>query len=311
MLIGIVGAGNVGSAAAFALVMRGIGSRIVIVDKSEALAAAQAEDILHATPVAHPIPVTAGRFADLAGAAIVVIAAGANQKPGETRLELLDRNATIFGEIVAAVRAVAPDAILIVATNPVDVMTLVTTRLSGLPPGRVIGTGTVLDTVRFRALLAQHLGVSSQSVHASVIGEHGDSEVLLWSTATLGGAPLTEAAAGLGRPIDRGVRDAVDAGVRGAAGRIIAGKGATWFGIGAGIAKIAETILDDEKAVLTCSMVEDVVEGVRDVALSLPRIVGAGGVVATLPPALDADEHAALRRSATILKEAAGRWAAG
>lgn len=311
MLVGIVGAGNVGAAAAFALVMRGVGSRIVIVDKAPALAAAQAEDILHATPVAHPIPVTAGRFDDLAGAAIVVIAAGANQKPGETRLQLLDRNAAIFGEIVAAVRAVAPDAILIVATNPVDVMTLVTTRLSGLPPGRVIGTGTVLDTARFRALLAQHLGVSSQSVHASVVGEHGDSEVLLWSSVTLGGAPLAAAAAWLGRPVDQGVRDAVDAGVRGAAGRIIAGKGATWFGIGAGIAKIAETILDDEKAVLTCSIVEAAVEGVADVALSLPRIVGAGGVLATLPPALDGDERATLRRSAEILKAAAGRWAGG
>ena len=173
----------------------------------------------------------------------------------------------------------------------------------------MIGTGTVLDTARFRALLAQHLGVSSQSVHASVVGEHGDSEVLLWSSVTLGGAPLAEAAAGLGRPIDGRLREAVDAGVRGAAGRIIAGKGATWFGIGAGIAKIAETILDDEKAVLTCSIVEDTVEGVADVALSLPRIVGAGGVLATLPPALDADERAALRRSAEILKAAAGRWA--
>lgn len=310
MLVGIVGAGNVGSSAAFALVMRGVGSRVVIVDRSEALAAAQAEDVLHATPLAHPIPVTAGRFADLAGAAIVVIAAGANQKPGETRLELLDRNAAIFGEIVSSVRAVAPDAILIVATNPVDVMTLVTTRLSALPPGRVIGTGTVLDTARFRALLAQHLGVSSQSVHASVVGEHGDSEVLIWSSASVGGAPLDEAAIALGRPVDAAVRDAVDAGVRGAAGRIIAGKGATWFGIGAGIARIAEAILDDEKAVLTCSIVEDGVEGVSDVALSLPRIVGADGVLATLPPALDPQERAALRRSADVLKAAAGRWAA-
>jgi L-lactate dehydrogenase len=293
--------------------MRGIGSRIVIVDKSEALAAAQAEDVLHATPFAHPIAVTAGRFADLAGAAIVVIAAGANQKPGETRLELLDRNAAVFGEIVAAVRAVASGAILIVATNPVDVMTQVTTRLSGLPPARVIGTGTVLDTARFRALLAQHLGVSAQSVHAGVVGEHGDSEVLLWSSAAVGGTPLSDAAAALGRPIDRRARDAIDAGVRGAAGRIIAGKGATWVGIGAGIARVAEAVLDDEKAVLTCSIVGEVPDGEAGdgpLALSLPRLVGADGVLATLPPAHDADERAALRRSAAVLRAAAGRWAA-
>jgi L-lactate dehydrogenase len=308
MLVGIVGAGNVGSAAAFALVMRGVGSRIVIVDKSPTLAEAQADDILHATPFAHPIQVGSGRVEDLAGAAVVVIAAGVNQKPGETRLELLDRNAAVFAQIVPQVLAAAPDAVLLVATNPVDVMTQVTARLSGLPTGRVVGTGTILDTARFRALLARHLGVAPQSVHASVVGEHGDSEVLLWSNATVGGASLVEAAIALGRPVDEAARAAIDAGVRHAAARIIAGKGATWFGIGGGIARIVEAILDDERTVLTCSTVEPSVEGIRDVALSLPRIVGAGGILATLPAAPDASERVLLRRSAEILKAAAGPW---
>jgi L-lactate dehydrogenase len=311
MRIGIVGAGNVGAAAAYAMVLRGVGTSIAVVDRDRALAEAQAEDILHATPFASPVPVGAGGWEDLAGAGLVVLSAGVNQKPGETRLELLERNAAVFEEIVPAVLGAAPDSVLLIATNPVDVMTQVATRIAarrGIPAGRIVGSGTVLDTARFRALLARRLGVAPHSVHAAVLGEHGDSEVLAWSTASVGGVPLARAAETLGRPLGDAERAGIDAGVRGAAGRIIAGKGATWFGIGAGLARIAQAVLDDERAAITCSILNERVEGVEDVALSLPRIVGAGGVQETLPPMLDDAERAALRRSAEILKQAAGRW---
>jgi L-lactate dehydrogenase len=308
MRIGIVGAGQVGGAAAFAMVMRGVGTEVVLVDRSRELAEAQAQDVLHATPFAHPIRVAAGDHADLAGAGVVVLAAGANQKPGESRLELLGRNAAVFRDVVPRVLDAAPDAILLVASNPVDVMAQVATRIAadrGVPPGRVIGSGTVLDTARFRALLAGHFGVSPGSIHANVLGEHGDSEVLHWSEATVGGLPLAEFGERMGRPLTPALRAEVDAAVRAAAGVIIRGKGATSYGIGAGLARLAHAVADDERAVVTCSVLNPEIEGVGEVALSLPRVVGRRGVLGTLFPPLDPGERRALRRSAEILKEAA------
>jgi len=249
--------------------------------------------------------VTAGDYPALAGAGVVILAAGVAQQPGETRLQLLGRNAAVFAEVVAKVRAAAPDAILLVASNPVDVMTQAATRLSGLPPGRVIGSGTILDTARFRSLLARHLGVAPQSVHALVLGEHGDSEVLAWSTARAGSAPIGEVARQMGRPLDEAARAAIDEGVRRAAYRIIAGKGATWYGIGAGLARIVRAIAADQRDVLTVSILTAEVAGVRDVALSLPRVVGAAGVLADLQPGLSAEETAALAASARLLKDSA------
>lgn len=308
MRIGIVGAGQVGGAAAFAVVMRGVGTDVVLVDRSRDLAEAQAQDVLHATPFAHPVRVVAGDYADLAGAGVVVLAAGANQKPGESRLELLGRNAAVFRDVVPRVLDAAPDAILLVASNPVDVMAQVATRIAadrGVPPGRVIGSGTVLDTARFRALLAGRFDVSPRSIHANVLGEHGDSEVLHWSEATVGGLPLAEFGERMGRPLTPALRAEVDAAVRGAAGVIIRGKGATSYGIGAGLARLAQAVADDERAVVTCSVLNPEIEGVSEVALSLPRVVGRRGVLGTLFPPLDQGERRALRRSAEILKEAA------
>ncbi|HYC02008.1 MAG TPA: L-lactate dehydrogenase [Azospirillaceae bacterium] len=307
MRIGIVGCGAVGSTAAYAMVMRGVGSELVLVDHKPELAEAQARDILHATPFAHPAQVRAGTYADLAGAGIVVLAAGVPQKPGESRLDLLARNAAVFGDIIPQVLAAAPDSILLVASNPVDVMTQIATAIaakSGVPAHSVIGSGTILDTARFRALLAQHLGVSPKSVHAHVLGEHGDSEVLHWSAAVAGGLPVEDAARQLGRPLDGAARTRIDGEVRHAAAAIIRGKGATWFGIGGGLARLAQMIQDDERALATCSIVTDNVEGVGPVALSLPRLIGAGGVLETLAPVLDGDERAALKRSAEILRTA-------
>lgn len=309
MKVGIVGSGMVGSAAGYALTLLGAAAEIVFVDHKAELAIAQAEDIGHAVPFVHPCRVSAGDYAALAGAGVVILAAGVPQKPGESRLSLLARNAEVFGEVCARVVAAAPDALLVVASNPVDIMTMVAQRASGLPPERVIGSGTILDTARFRQLLASHLGVAAQSVHATVLGEHGDSEVLAWSAAHVGGKPLAECADMLGVEITDDVRARIDDGVRRAAYRIIAGKGATWYGIGAGLARIVQAIRDDQRTVLTVSIRMAEVAGVEDIALSLPRIVGAAGVVATLSPTLSPEEHLALQHSAQVLKEAAqGLW---
>jgi L-lactate dehydrogenase len=309
MKVGIVGTGMVGSAAANALVMRGAASEIVLVDRDAERARAEAEDILHAVPFAHITKVRAGDYADLEGSGAVIIAAGVSQRPGETRLELLERNAAVFAEIVPQILGAAPDAILLVATNPVDVMTQVATRISGLAPERVIGSGTILDTARFRALLGGWLEVSPKSVHAYVLGEHGDSEVLCWSVADVGGIPVEDLARQAGRPFGTAGKAAIDQGVRRAAYRIIAGKGATWYGIAGGLVRIVQSIAGDESSALTVSIVTEEVEGVGPVALSLPRIVGRGGVVRTLLPRLREEEHAALAQSARVIKDAlAGRW---
>ncbi|GAA0584645.1 L-lactate dehydrogenase [Caenispirillum bisanense] len=305
MKVGVVGCGMVGSAAAYALVMRGAASEVVLVDLNTKLAEAQAQDIRHATPFAYAVTVRAGAYADLKGAAVVILAAGANQKPGETRLELLGRNAEVFGAIIPQVLEAAPEAILLVATNPVDVMTQIATRLSGLPPARVIGSGTILDSARFRGLLAGHLGISSKSTHGYVLGEHGDSEVLCWSSAIAGTVRVVELAEQLGRPLDGPARADIDDKVRRAAYHIIEGKGATWYGIGGGLMRICQAIGGDEHAVLTVSVLTDDIEGVPQVAASLPRIIGRGGVMGTIMPDLDINERAALRRSAQVLKTAA------
>ncbi|MBF9050935.1 L-lactate dehydrogenase [Roseobacter sp. HKCCD9010] len=301
MKIGIVGAGMVGSAAAFAMVMRGIGSRIVLVDLDEKRAQAEAEDIAHAVPFAHPVMVEAGGYEDLAGAAVVILAAGVSQKPGETRIQLLSRNAAVFEAVVGQVMAVAPEAILLVASNPVDIMGQITQRISGLAPGRVIGSGTILDTARFRWLLGRHLGIAPRSVHAYVLGEHGDSEVLAWSNARVGSVELTSFAAQVGAALTADVRARIDTGVRRAAYTIIEGKGATWYGIGAGLARIVNAVIADEQAVLSVSCVSDVL-GVEQVACSLPRVVGRDGVVAELMPDLSPEETEGLRASAAMLK---------
>ena len=302
MKVAIIGAGMVGSAAGFALILRGIATELVLVDLNEARARAEAEDIAHAVPFAAPAVVRHGGYRDIAGAGVVILACGVSQKPGETRLALLERNAEVFRAVVGEVMAVCPDAVLLVASNPVDIMGQVTQAISGLPAGRVIGSGTILDTARFRWLLGRHLGISPGSIHAYVLGEHGDSEVLAWSNARAGSVPLTAFAAQVGAALTADVRARIDTGVRRAAYTIIEGKGATWYGIGAGLARIVKAISGNEQAVLSVSTVEHEVLGVPNVALSLPRLVGAGGVSATLWPDLDADETEKLRASAGILK---------
>jgi len=302
MKVGIIGAGMVGATAGFSLIMRGTASEVVLVDLDRARAEAEAEDIAHAIPFAASAVVRAGDYPDLAGAAVIILACGVSQKSGETRLALLERNAEVFRQVVGQVMEVCPEAVLLVASNPVDLMAQITARLSGLPPGRVIGSGTILDTARFRWLVGRHLGIAPRSVHGYVLGEHGDSEVLAWSSARAGSVPLESFAAQVSAPLTEDVRQRIDAGVRGAAYTIIEGKGATWYGIGAGLARIVAAIAGDEQAVLSVSVVEPEVLGVPDVALSLPRLVGRNGVSATLWPELSAVESAALLSSAELLR---------
>jgi L-lactate dehydrogenase len=301
MKIGIVGCGFVGSSGAFAIALEGKANDLILVDLNADLARAHAEDILHATPFSQPVRVAAGDYPMLKGADIVVLACGVGQKPGETRLQLLERNVQIFQNVVPRVLEYAPETILLIVSNPVDIMTEVVTKISNLPPKRVIGSGTILDTARFRTLLAEHLNIAPHSVHAYVLGEHGDSEVLAWSSGKVGGVPLEEFAEQIGRPISDEDKARIDDGVRQAAYRIIEGKGATYYGIGAGIARIARAIGDDEGAVLTLSNVE----GFGGVSLSLPRVLKAKGIEATIRPMLSNEEAQALKRSAEILKEAA------
>jgi L-lactate dehydrogenase len=302
MKVGIVGAGMVGSAAGYAMVLGGVATDIVFVDVNIPLARAQAEDILHATPVSNPARVTAGDFGSLTGSSVVVLACGAGQKPGESRLQLLERNRRIFESVTQQIVKYAGDAILLVASNPVDIMTYYVAKHGGIPSSRVIGSGTILDTARFRALLGEHLGISPHSVHAHVLGEHGDSEVLAWSSADVGGIPLDKVAQHMGVQLTDEDAKRIDQRVRRAAYMIIEGKGATYYGIGAALARIVQAIRDDEKAVITLSNVD--APGFDDVSLSLPRVVGKDGICTTLQPVLTSEERSALTRSATILREA-------
>jgi L-lactate dehydrogenase len=288
------------------MVLKGVANEIVLVDLNPDCARAHAEDILHAVPFAQPARVWAGDYQQLDEADVVVLACGVGQRPGETRIQLLDRNVQVFKNVIPQVLQYAPGAILLIASNPVDVMTQVVTQISGLSPQRVIGSGTILDTARFRALVGEHLGVAAVSIHANVLGEHGDSEVLVWSSAKIGGVPLLDFAMQTGHPIDERVRSEIDGGVRHAAYRIIEGKGATYYGIGAGLAQIAKAIRNDQRRVLTVSSVTQDVKGFEGISLSLPRLVGASGVLAELEPSLSDDERSALDKSARILNTAAG-----
>ncbi len=306
MKVGIVGAGFVGSTAAYAMVMQGIGREVVLVDKTRERAAAEADDIRHAVPFAHPLEINSGDYESLAGCRAVVLCAGVGQKPGETRLELLTRNAAVFREVVPQVLTHAPKAILIVATNPVDVMTHFAARFAsefGVPASRVFGSGTMLDTARFRTLLGSECGVDSQHVHAYVVGEHGDSEVLTWSLAMVGGMPLETFTRLRKIELTETIRQEIDRKVRRAAYSIIAGKGATYYGIGSALARIVDVVLHDQRSILTVCT-PDEVAGIPDVTVSLPRLVGGSGIQQTFPLPLSEHERSLLKSSVEVIRQA-------
>lgn len=301
----IGGAGAVGATAAYAIMNSGLASEIVLVDVNEYRVEGEAMDLAHGAPFVRPVTVRSGTYEDCADSTVVVITAGAAQKPGETRLELVRRNTEIIKGIVPQVAAAAPNAILLIVANPVDVLTYAALKVSGFPPGRVIGSGTVLDTGRLRALIGQQLEVDPRSVHAYVIGEHGDSEVVVWSRASVAGMPLSEFCAQRGTACDEEMQEQIAGQVRHAAYEIIERKGATYYAIGLGIRHIIESILGDQNTVLTVSTLLDGQFGVRDICLSLPSIVDHNGVEVVLAPGLSNDELTAFHESARVVTETA------
>jgi L-lactate dehydrogenase len=294
--------GNVGATFAYALLLRGLASEIVLIDVNRAKAEGEAMDLNHTEPFAYPTRVWAGDYADCAGALVTVIAAGAAQKPGETRLDLLRKNTGIFRQIVPQVARANPQGIILVATNPVDVLTYASLKLSGLPPPRVFGSGTILDTARFRYLLSQHFGVDPRSVHTYVIGEHGDSEVPVWSLANIAGMRLGEFCALNGIPEDREAMDEIFRKTRDAAYQIIERKGATYYAVAAGLMRIVEAIVRDQRTVLSVSRLSAGLYGAGEVCFSLPTVVNRAGAERVLRLGLSADEEAGLRGSLDVLQ---------
>ena len=300
--IAVVGAGSVGSTLAYTLVLSGMAGEIVLVDANQAKAEGEAMDLNHTVPFAKPARIWAGSYDDCAQADIIVVAAGVGQKPGETRLDLVKRNVEVFRQIIPAATRDNPGAILLIATNPVDVLTYAALQFSGLPQRQVIGSGTLLDTARFRALLGQHFGLDPRSIHAFIIGEHGDSEVPVWSLAHIAGMRLDEFCAQNGLHCEQPALDEIFRQTRDAAYEIIRRKGATYYAIGAGLMDIVEAVLRDHNTVLTVSSLIDGYYGIDDVCLSLPTIVDRGGAERFFRLELSPDEIEQLRRSADILK---------
>jgi L-lactate dehydrogenase len=297
----------VGATFAYALLLSGLASEVVLVDADRDRAEGEAMDLGHAVPFSRPARVWAGDVAETAGAVLTVITAGAGQRPGETRLDLAGRNAAVVRDVAAAVARHNPDGLLLVATNPVDVLTGIAREVSGLPPERVIGSGTILDTARLRYLIGQQLAVDPRSVHAYVIGEHGDSGVPVWSSATAGGVSQTSFADARGLDFGAAVRERLARETRDAAYEVIRRKRATYYAIASGLVRLVEAVLRDQRTVLSVSTLvgrEHGYAGVEGVCLSVPCVVARGGVEAVLRLELDEGEAAALRHSAGLLAAA-------
>lgn len=297
--VGVVRAGGVGTAICYAALIRGVAREVALYDIDEPKVRAEVLDLAHGTPFTSASAMTGGADPDvLADCEVVVITAGAKQKPGQTRLDLGVHNVEILRGLLPQVQAHAPDALIVLVTNPVDVLTLVAQRLTGLPAGRVIGSGTLLDTSRLRWLLASRAHVHASSVHAAILGEHGDTEFPAWSSARIGPTPADPL-------FTRADLDEVADTVVNAAYEVIQGKGATTYAVGVATTRLLEAILRDQHAILPVSTVLDDVHGLSDVALSLPSVVGRDGVTRVIQPELDAAEMRALHASADALRQEA------
>ena len=301
--IAVVGTGNVGSTFAYALLLSGLAAEIVLIDTNRAKAEGEAMDLQHTVPFTHPTRIWAGDYPDCAGAIATVIAAGVNQKPGETRIALLKRNAGVFADVVPQVARHNPDGVLVIATNPVDVLTYTSLQLSGYPWQRVIGSGTILDTARFRHLLSRHFKVDPRSVHAYIIGEHGESEVPVWSLANIAGMRLPDFCAAHRLAYDSAAMEEIFRQTRDAAQQIISRKGATYYAVAAGLMRIVEAIVRDQRTVLSVSSLVEEYYNITDVCLSLPAVVCRSGIEWVLRLNLSEKEAEALRHSAQVLKE--------
>jgi L-lactate dehydrogenase len=301
--ITIIGSGKVGTTFAYALLLSGQVGEIVLIDVDKRRTEGEVMDLNDAVPLSHPTRIIQGEYAECAGAEVVVITAGASQKPGETRLDLLKRNTAIFASIIPEILRYNPQPLILNATNPVDILSYATWKLSGLPAQRVIGSGTILDTARFRAALSQRFNLDARSVHAYIIGEHGDSEVAVWSSANIAGIPLVDYCREVKGEVCKEDRVRISEQVRDAAYEIISRKGATFYAVAVGLLRIVESILRDQHSVLSVSNLVPGYYGIEDVYLSLPSVVGRGGVERILPITLDEAEQAALRRSAEVMQE--------
>ena len=304
--VAIIGCGFVGSASAFALMESGLFSEMVLIDVDADRAEGEALDISHGTAFASPIDIYAGTYDDIADAGIVIITAGVGQKPGETRIDLVNKNVAIFKDILGEIRARDFSGILLVVSNPVDILTYVSVKLSGLPECRVIGSGTVLDTGRLKHIIGEHLGVDPRNVHARILGEHGDSELIAWSSAHVAGIPLEDF---YNMRIEDGSydkfrRETSDL-VKNSAYEIIKKKHATYYGIAMAIKRICGAVVRDEKSVLSVSNYMQGEYGISDIALSTPCVVGADGIEVRMPPSLNYREQEQMKASAQMLQDVA------
>mgnify|MGYP003310656770 CR=1 FL=1 len=304
--ITIIGAGSVGATIAYTLVAQGSVSELVLIDVNEAKAKGEAMDIVQATPYLHPVKVYAGTYADAAGSDIVIVTSGVGRKPGQSRIDLTQTNVNILKAIAPQVVKAAPDALYLFVANPVDILTYVFCKLTGVPRNRVIGSGCTLDSIRLRTKLSELYSVNQQQVHAYVLGEHGDSSFVAWSSASIAGVPLDEYQASINDAsavtVPEYSREEVETYVKKSGGQIIAGKGATFYGIAASVAQIVKAIYADANTVLPVSTVMEGEYGLTDVALSTPCIVGRKGIISTMNAKLSEDELAKMRNSADVLK---------
>ena len=301
--IAVIGCGFVGSATAFALMQSGLCSEIVLLDVDKDKAEGEAMDITHGTPFAGRIKIYAGDYDDIMDAAIIVITAGANQKDGETRLDLVKKNQKIFESIIPEISERKYEGILLIVANPVDILTYTALKLSGFEEHRVIGSGTVLDSARFRYLLGEHLDVDSRSVQAFIIGEHGDSEIAAWSSVNVSGIPVNDFCEMRGHYDHKDAMRSIANDVKESAYKIIQKKQATYYGIAMSVKRICEVILKDEKAILPISTMMHGAHGIENVVLSMPAIVGKHGIETQVPIELNEEEEKQLQKSAQILKE--------
>lgn len=299
----MVGCGFVGSASVFALMQSGLFSEIALIDANKEKAEGEAMDISHGIPFARQMKIYAGDYDDVKDAGIVIVTAGANQQPGETRLDLVNKNVAIFKKIIPEISSRGFEGILLIVANPVDILTKVAKELSGLPENRVIGSGTVLDTARLKYRLSEHLGVDSKSIHAFIIGEHGDSEIAAFSSANVSGIPLSNFCEMRGHFKHREAEEEIAQKVKNSAYDIIQRKRATYFGVAMAVKRICEVIVRNEKAILPVSTSMHGEYGIDDVVLSMPCIVGINGIEAQVPIVLNEEEQQKLQDSSKILKE--------
>lgn len=300
--VAIIGCGFVGSSSAFALMQSGLFSEMVLIDADVNRAEGEALDISHGLPFAKPMKIYAGSYEDIADAAIVIVTAGAGQKPGETRLDLVKKNVEIFKSIIPEIAKQDFNGILLIVANPVDILTYVAAKLSKLPQGRVFGSGTVLDSARLKYLLGEHLDVDNRSVHAFIIGEHGDSEMAAWSSANVSGIPLNDFCEMRGYFKHEESMKKILEEVKNSAYEIIEKKHATYYGIAMSVRRICEAIIRDEKSILPVSSIQKGEYGIENVALSIPAIVGREGVEKVVPIKLSDTEKEELIKSANTLK---------